>query len=1721
MVHKKYIKRNGKVFGPYLYENYRENGKVKTRYIGKGDDFGERGSSKRMNSLVVLGIVALIFILILLGGFFIGGGGEERGFLFSEKGGFFQLFNQEVSLFQDKFFSGISLTVEGNHPPVIMNVESEISICENERLRYFFDVLDEDGLDNLNVLIIPPNPFFVNLEAKKSDKIAEYKILSGVLDERDINRKRIDNEGWATYREEIIASDGIDVDSVVTDITIIEVNDAPNLENIGAKTIWTKGDNRIFEHQLNVTDEEDGNATDGILELDLSFLNSNPLFDLTDEGFMYLEGGEDLILEGNSTIYSLRVCVKDSGLNRIVHSDINFCLPDDTIFLEVCDDFSLTVTRENRAPRITDYYPTNNFSFNVRGDDSLYFNVSVYDADGTLPDVDWYVGDKLIEHDENNSFNEFVYSFGCKVEGDFIVKAFATDGELNDSVEWNFSVSQVSCNRPPLGGGGGGGGFYCNEEWVCDEWLECNNLKTGFEKEEINGYFERLTRGRCDNFSYSEENCGYQIRECIDIEDCKTKYDIPGTIRECYYTENPTCSDGIKNCHGSSCEVLVDCGGPCQACPTCEDKIKNQGEMNVDCGGPCSPCIESPFRDIGLVSIMTSGLLFLVLIVFIYFIIYEIKRRKMTKEELKKTQKRVDFGIQRVYFVYGFVIIGVILLLVFGGFLWDVVSSEGVVINIGEGFLGTQSLFNGFLRNFAEIFSLNVIESIVGTNADLVVWDDTDNGFFKYTEGTLYGKIENDWMVYFYADYRDKNGNPINSGNGNGYCEIKFYDGGFVAMNFNSVSGLWEYGRSFNDKGNLGFEVNCVSDYETLNIVSDVEILNTPPQINLNLPVLDIFIEDRLVSYDFSQRVKEDDFNDVLSYSLKNVSGENPALYDWITVDAEGLIFVNASSDTQTGVYEMGIEVSDSNSETVSRIQTIRISSSNDAPVFVGLVNQSFNAKDLFNYEIFIDDEENNIPFNVSINFMSCNNEAVRGNCTLFTNSGYMVNRISGFINISFTPALIDIGEYIINFSVTDNNSLGNKTTSELIGFSVVAPIWKEPLILDYNLEEDAGFYLDLKDMISSDYLSGVSFSYENGFSSFSLTSDGIIAFVPIDDDVGFYSIRVVASSGTDSPKIFNFNITNVHDGIRIIRPLTGGNVFNIDQYSNMEVLENAEIYIYLFADDDDLKIPHKYVYDEELNVDLKIEGVRDDLFEFVFNSLILESRAQYNALFIPRDADVGEYEIAVNVSDKMNNSDFLQFNITVINRDYDKPNITYPEGVQFNLVEGVSSNLVFRANHSVGDDLVYKFYVDGDLRYEANGPGNNNDFVWSFTPNYEDETYGEIGNLTLVVLNRFFSNFNDTESWNLSVKHGNAPVEFIRDIGDKLLPYTYSFLIDLKDYFSDADYWDVHYNQSVIFNFSSNSSPSYINVGPVLDDWTVVLSSSKYAEYSETLSITASDLNMSNESQILTSATSNYFVIEFIEPPVVTVLVPTAGGGGGGGGSPISLKIIIPGEVSAYEGEEIDIPLMLVNNGQQTFRGLTLKSSAFKEGEIAKKVETSLDREYIKTLDRNDKENITLTVFFGTNKTGRYEILVNVSSESPRYQDWAKIHVNLERINESKIRELIVFTEEFIVQNPECIEIKEVINEARKSFDSGDIPGAKIKAEDALDACKESISQVSVPKKKTGFYELFLYLLLACIIALVTGLIYYYFMRARFMTGKGSVDDVRKVMEKKVIKKI
>ena len=61
MVYKKYIKRGGKKYGPYLYENERINGKVITRYVGRGEE--NKKSKLFYIFLSLIFLISAIFIL--------------------------------------------------------------------------------------------------------------------------------------------------------------------------------------------------------------------------------------------------------------------------------------------------------------------------------------------------------------------------------------------------------------------------------------------------------------------------------------------------------------------------------------------------------------------------------------------------------------------------------------------------------------------------------------------------------------------------------------------------------------------------------------------------------------------------------------------------------------------------------------------------------------------------------------------------------------------------------------------------------------------------------------------------------------------------------------------------------------------------------------------------------------------------------------------------------------------------------------------------------------------------------------------------------------------------------------------------------------------------------------------------------------------------------------------------------------------------------------------------------------------------------------------------------------------------------------------------------------------------------------------------------------------------------------------------------------------------
>jgi len=526
-----------------------------------------------------------------------------------------------------------TVTIKIDIAPMIEGLDSEIFVCEGGALSKYFNVSDRQG-GPLDVGISPFSPFFVEpafIPGGTGRTKFDVRIFSLLLDKSRVNRTL----GYRLYERVISVSGGQFSDRKNVNITAIEINNAPIIAQIGAHTVWTHGEDTRFNYQVGVYDVEDGNQNSGNLTFNLTFLNgSQRLFNISANGSMLFIPNATLNLSEINLpiVYNLSLCVTDRGILR-QHSRILQECNQTGLAITVCENFSITVTDENRAPIIMDYSPLN-LNFSVQGEAVLNFNTSSRDPDGTIPDAYWYVDGAFMKRNVGLSFDSFSYAFGCGVGGKHYVKAEVTDGLLNDSLQWNIDVTAVSC--PGAGGSGGGGGGMskkCKESWACPDWNVCQDVESSLNLGILKGDMFRQIKEDC-RLDFFGDKCGFQIRNCFDTNYCNASATKPEEIGDCYYVQNPSCSDSVKNCHDGACEILVDCGGGCAPCPTCSDGIQNQGELGIDCRGPCPvDCPPNPVRKIGMQYILIWLLLLLIIIIIIEAIRIYRERKKMKEKE--------------------------------------------------------------------------------------------------------------------------------------------------------------------------------------------------------------------------------------------------------------------------------------------------------------------------------------------------------------------------------------------------------------------------------------------------------------------------------------------------------------------------------------------------------------------------------------------------------------------------------------------------------------------------------------------------------------------------------------------------------------------------------------------------------------------------------------------------------------------------------------------------------------------------------------------------------------------------------------------------------------------------------------------------------------------------------------------------------------------------------
>lgn len=384
----------------------------------------------------------------------------KRGWLF------LAVFAVLIVLFWNIRFFGFSvlnttsnLTILGaNSHPILGSINSSLYTCEDERFYYEFSASDPDG-DALAGSITPQNPFFVFWISQSTPNDNIFAIVSGDLSKADAGGV---NAGWKVHQETVSVNDLFNStccnDTAQTNITVIEINHAPTIEDVLVVTLYTEGENSTLYEVVDANDTEIDVYSYGTYTFNVSIVNASSgaavdLFNITSPGGV-------INFTANSTtpigVYNVSICVSDYGIVN-PHVNISSVCGQTGSNMSDCDNFSITVTDENRPPNITDYYPEN-LSFSSPGTSTLTFNITKHDPDGTIPDAYWFVDGVLTELDSGNSTDYFTHNFGCDISGNHTVDVEITDGLLNDSLQWNISVTNVECGSPGGGGGGGGGG---------------------------------------------------------------------------------------------------------------------------------------------------------------------------------------------------------------------------------------------------------------------------------------------------------------------------------------------------------------------------------------------------------------------------------------------------------------------------------------------------------------------------------------------------------------------------------------------------------------------------------------------------------------------------------------------------------------------------------------------------------------------------------------------------------------------------------------------------------------------------------------------------------------------------------------------------------------------------------------------------------------------------------------------------------------------------------------------------------------------------------------------------------------------------------------------------------------------------------------------------------------------------------------------------------------
>jgi hypothetical protein len=1058
-------------------------------------------------------------------------------------------------------------------------------------------------------------------------------------------------------------------------------------------------------------------------------------------------------------------------------------------------------------------------------------------------------------------------------------------------------------------------------------------------------------------------------------------------------------------------------------------------------------------------------------------------------------------------------------------------------------------------------FTPNV--SIIGTHwVNISVNDSTNRFNSTIINFTVYGNSQPDYNGLFHFNITDNdvfsvnltlnttdiNGDTFNFTDNTSFFNINSNTGviSFTA-NDSMVGTNWIRINITDSKGAIGeFDLNF-----TIYNVNETPVLQEIP--NLTNEQEGVLISFFINANDEDLAIPNTPENLTFSHNYTGTSsplaGISITKYSSNSTSAQ---FSYTPSATGNGTFWINISVNDTAGLVDSQVIMLNISDAASIPYFTFVCEDNRTAIEDVPYSCFIIAVDNDTGS--YINFTS--------NYSFFNiTDGTNVSTINGYANttVSFTPTNDDIGNYTINITITDNLGEQNSTT---IPFSVVgvndAPIINTltPRIFIIN----HAYTINISQN-TTDEESDTLYFYDNtNMFDINLTT-GIISFTPNSSYLGtnLINLTVNDSYGNQASQIVNYSVY-----------ISSGNatctIFSYYEPSNLVIpnyfsppnfpfntTENSSIgkFSLTCTDPEDEPFTINFYFNNSLNKSTICLTAGCPTPTWSYNLSYLDAGIQ-NITIVLNDSTGGlstyQWNVSVanlnappfmysdipNLTDGWDQDEPRSMNLSQYFYEVDIENISYSWFYPLLNESFISStNTTFATNWSVysGDWGIITQSSNQKLS-QLNSSGKNvainnqslTDIV-EYSTKVNFITQGVAG-LCLHsdtscsdAIKIYFNTTDNKTYWETSSDSGNTyginlslDTDYwlkVRISGNKTWIYSstngqYDFIYNLSNIVVNGTNVGLFtVDSQATFDDIKIKDPSIPDITVTINETTNNLTFTPATGFygSVPLGIIGSDGNHSRESNLF------YLIIDQVTRPApITQTTTTHSSSTSITRQIASLDIIVPSLVSLTPLAKTIVPVVLNNSGQTELNVLNVLATT-----NASELSLILSNQNISFLGIGESVIVELEITAGILSPDRYTIIIDGYVEDPRLHEVAEIVIDVrerESALKTQLKEQIQFTRDLFLQNPECLELNELLEQAQQLYDLKQYSKGLELVHKANELCKNFIAEEKkrredekVLLKATNFFienwKTIIFELSALLLAIL--LLMYYFKRRSF----------------------